>query len=114
MAKLLYLHAFYRNDEPTGVGITLTYEVGDIDAIFNLLKESYDAMWEEAEEEDSTDELIADLFGQLQAVGHSKPIADVKKMLMVVGNVYLLEKAGALTVDKFNGLSYIWSHSDEV
>ncbi len=111
MSKLYALHAFYRNDEPHGVGITITHEVGDLDGMFAMLKESYDAMWEEAEEEDTTDELIADLFSQLQGIGASKPITDVKKMLMVIGNVYLLEKVGALTTDDYNGMSYVWDNT---
>jgi len=32
-------------------------------------------------------------------------------MLMVIGNVYLLEKVGALTVDEFNGMSYVYDET---
>lgn len=48
---------------------------------------------------------------QLQKIGASKPIIKVRDMLMVIGNVYLLEKVGALTVDEFNGMSYVYDET---
>jgi len=108
MQRLLSISAFYRNDEPNGIGITLRDEAGDLTEIFQLLKDSYDAMWEESENDNETDTLTADLFEQLQAIGQSKPITDPKKMLLVIGNVYLLERVGALITDEFNGLQFAY------
>jgi len=111
MPKLLAISAFYRNNEPQGIGITITHEVGNLDQVFRLLKDSYDAMWEESEADDETDTLTADLFAQLQAIGQSKPCSDPRKMLLVIGNVYLLERVGALITDEFNGMQFLYDRT---
>ena len=107
MSKIIQLSAFYRNDKPDGVGVTLTEELGDLDHAFWQLRDSYDAMWREELDNATTATLVADLLGQLDEIGQNKSHLELPMALLVIGNVWLLEKIGALKADEFNGIQLI-------
>lgn len=76
MRTLMQVSAFYKNDTRTGIGITLTFEIGDLDRIVFELKTSYDAMWRQSVIESETAQLTKGLFGQLEFIGKArKPIS---------------------------------------
>lgn len=106
MKKLVQMSAFYKNDKPNGVGLTLTEEFANLDHILFHITTSYDLMYREAVQTSNLKRLVADLFDQLDAIG-AKPkdhhIDDVD-LVLVVGNVYLLERYKFLKGDEYNGL----------
>lgn len=69
MRKLIQLCAFYRNDQPDGVGITLTEGFGDLDRILATLTESWDDMWRRAVRYESTDSLVRSMCEHLDEIG---------------------------------------------
>jgi hypothetical protein len=108
MRKLILLSAYYRNDIPQGLGVTLTDLEGDLDDAFSVLKESYDAMWKEAVRDSNSGQLVVDLYEQLNdliQIRHRRPLR-LKEALLAIGNIYLLEKICELKPDEFNGLMY--------
>lgn len=104
--KLVQMSAFYRNDRYDGVGLTLTSDFGDLDHVLFHITTSYDLMYREAIQKGDLRRLIRDLFKQLDAIGiepkTKKP--DNIDLVIVFGNVYLLEKYKFLRGDEYNGL----------
>src|SRR5581483_320445 len=42
MDKLLCISAFYKNDQPNGIGVSMSYEAGDLDQIMAIIKQHWD------------------------------------------------------------------------
>ena len=109
MPKLIQLSAFFRNDKPDGVGVTLTEEFGDLDDVLSTIKTNWDAMWRLAVQESNTRELIDDLFRQLDVITKFKEDGlGPTEITILIGNLYLLERIGELTGDEFNGLLLVY------
>ena len=106
MKRLVQVSAFYRNDKPEGVGVSLfeDFDYPYLDDVFNGIKSNYDEMWKQSVYESDTRKLINELVAQLDAIGSSKRELSISQAALVIGNVYLLEKLGELVSDKFNGL----------
>ena len=105
MSKLLLISAFYKNNVPEGLAVSISHEAGDLDAILNDLKQSWDEMWSLSVYNDDTATLVQDLFGQLDGLGQKdKGKLTLHDFLLAIGNIYLLEKIGKLKGDEFNGL----------
>jgi hypothetical protein len=106
MKRLVQVSAFYRNDEPDGVGVSLFEDFDDpyLDEVFNGIKSNYDKMWRVAVFESDTRKLIDELKGQLESIGSANKEVSVAKAAIVIGNVYMLEKLGELVPDEYNGL----------
>lgn len=104
--KLVQMSAFYKNNMPNGIGLTLESNFGDLDHILFHITTSYDLMYREAVQTSTLKKLVDDLFMQLNAVGHmpktSKP--ENVDLVIVFGNVYLLERYKFLESDEYNGL----------
>lgn len=107
MRTLMQISAFYRNDQPNGIGITLTNDL-PLDTILLELRTNYDLMWRQSTFESEQAQLTKDLFGQLEFIGRNKKPLGMHLALMAIGNIYLLEKIGALEGDEFNGLQLIY------
>jgi hypothetical protein len=107
MKTLLQISAFYQNDKPNGIGVTLTDEL-PLDTIFHEITHNYDAMWRQSVFESETSQLTKDLFAQLEFIGRNKKPLGMEMALMTIGNIYLLEKVGALVDDEYNGLQLIY------
>jgi hypothetical protein len=106
MKRLVQVGAFYRNDMPDGVGVSLFEDFDDpyLDEVFNGIKSNYDKMWRVAVFESDTRKLIDELRGQLASIGSKNTELSVAKAAIVIGNVYLLEKLGEIVSDEYNGL----------
>lgn len=103
MRKLIQLSAFFRNDKPNGIGVTLTEDIGDLDYILRIITDNYDVMYREAVLHSTVHELVDDLLQQLLIVGVKKERSD-PELFLAIGNIYLLSKYGFLRTDDFNGL----------
>lgn len=105
MRKLIQLSAFYKNDQPNGVGLTLTEEFGDLDLLFSSIRDGWDGMWLRAVHYGSTGALVRSLHEHLDEIGQSgKPIGTLITACRVIGDIYLLERVGELKSDEYNGL----------
>jgi hypothetical protein len=102
--KLIQISAFYKNDHPNGIGITLTEEFGDLDQFLEIIQTSYKAMWQESEQNSELPTLILELRGQLISLGLKKGDIGIHAGSIVIGNVWLLESHGQMITDEFNGL----------
>lgn len=100
---ILQISAFYMNDQPGGVGITLSE---NCDEVWNAIENSYRQMWVDAVEADKERELVGELFAQLNAIGQ-KDQATTADALVVLGNVWLLEQNHYLEPDDFNGMQFV-------
>jgi hypothetical protein len=107
MKTLLQISAFWKNNLPNGIGLTLTDEL-PLDTILLELKTNYDAMWRQSVFESETAQLTRDLFSQLEFIGRNKKPLGFEMALMSIGNIYLLSKVGALVDDEYNGLQLIY------
>ena len=105
MRKLIQLSALYKNDQPDGVRLTLTEEFGDLDLLLSSIRDGWDGMWLRAVRHESTDSLVRSLREHLDEAGRSgKPIQTTITACRVIGDIYLLERVGALRSDEYNGL----------
>ena len=112
---LFQISVFWRNDQPDGIGVTLTHDFGDLDLIFNTISEQWDEMYREAVYHDSTETLVRDLFVQLEQLRHvHRGAIDFQSVGILIGNIYLLEKLGRLPKNDFNGvlLAYVEGEPD--
>lgn len=100
--KILQISAFWKNDQPGGVGVTLRE---NCDSIWPVIEENYRAMWVEAVENDQEAALVHDMFAQLEAVGRKEHPTDFDSIL-VLGNVWLLEQNGYIQPDEYNGMQF--------
>lgn len=108
--KLVQISVFWRNDEPDGIGVTLTQNFGDLDFILNTIVEQWDEMYREAVYHDSTEKLIQDLLRQLEQLRTvDKQLLDFQAIGILIGSIHLLEKLGRLPKNDFNGvlLAYV-------
>ena len=112
MRKLIQISAFYRNDKPNGVGVTLPRELGDLDKVLADLTTSYNLMWRQSVYESETAQLVTELVQQLEAIGTTKDFT-FRLGLLAVANIWLLEKIGHLKSDEFNGLQLIYADIPE-
>jgi hypothetical protein len=108
MRRLMQISAFYKNDSPKGLGLTLTEDAGDLNRIISVLQEHWDLMWRESVANSESGQLVNDLRGQLNALSGSKDELSFEQGLLVIGNVYLLEKTGSLKPDEYNGLQLVY------
>jgi hypothetical protein len=74
--KLLQISAFYKNDIPEGLGITVTEEFCDLDEFMQVIKFNYDLMWIESQKDSDLPNLIQLLRDQLLAIAGNKPVYD--------------------------------------
>jgi hypothetical protein len=102
--RLVAISAFYKNDRPEGIGISIDESFGNLDNLLDILTASYNAMWDECQAEGSLPALIGDLRSQLTGIGSSKPHYGIAEVSIIIGNIYLLEKHGQMVTDEFNGL----------
>jgi hypothetical protein len=107
---LLAISAFWKNDQPDGIGITVDESFGDLDDLLFILQVSYNAMWAECQENGSLPDLINDLRAQLVEIGLRKPIADddLDTVCIVIGNIRCLENHGHMISDEYNGLQLVY------
>lgn len=103
--RLLQVSAFYRNDKRDGIGVTITHEAFTVPLteIIDDIMESYWKMWKEAEEQEKTEELVGDLFGQLNHASKNREKLKMVDAAWVIGNIWLLERIGAIKADEYNG-----------
>ena len=106
--RLIQISAFYKNDKPTGIGISIDQSFGNLDDLLIILTASYNAMWAECQENGSLPDLISDLRLQLLEMGETRPHYGIEEMSLIVGNIYLLEKMGQMVTDEFNGLQLVY------
>jgi hypothetical protein len=104
MKKLIQISAFWKNNVPEGLGITLDDSFGDLDEFMQIIEVHYDLMWSETEKANDLPNLIQLLRDQLLAIASDKPLYDLSAISMIIGNVYLLEQHGQMITDEFNGL----------
>lgn len=104
MPHLMSISVFWHNDLPTGLGFTLTDDVGDLNTILNDLQTSWSAMWHQAQLTNSLPALIDDLRTQLTSISSSKGCLGLEECLIALGNVWVLESHGQMITDEFNGL----------
>ena len=109
--KLQAISVFYRNDQPNGIGLTLTDAFGPLERVIDTLADHYELMYREAVQRSELRQLIKDLFGQLDHFSspENKNRLKLKDILLVIGNVILLEKYGFIKADEFNGMQYCYT-----
>ena len=102
---LFQISAFWRNDQPDGIGVTITDEAFTVPLteIMDEIMENYWQMWVEAENEGTTDELVSDLVAQLTDVSRRRESLDISDAVWVIGNIWLLERVGYIKADEYNG-----------
>ena len=100
------MSAFYKNNLPTGIGLSLTSDFGDLDHVLLHITSSYDLMYREAISRGNLKQLVRDLFKQLDLIGIMPKTKQPENMdiVIVFGNIYLLEKYRFLKSDEYNGL----------
>jgi len=103
MKKLIQISAFWKNDKPNGIGLTLTDDL-PLDSILQEIQTNYDLMWRQSVIESETATLVRDLFAQLEFIGKNKKPLGMELALMALGNIWLLENFGFIKPDEFNGL----------
>lgn len=101
---------FYKNDQPNGIGFTLTDAFGPLENVIDTLEQHYEQMYREAVQQSELQALIKDLFDQLDYFSRpeQKKNLQLKDMLIVIGNVMLLQKYGFIKPDEFNGMQYAY------
>lgn len=101
--RILQISVFYRNNVPSGFGYSFDYQPPTLNHIWETITTQGDAMW--ADEPGDKTALVELLTQQLEAIAakpeRSRSFADVLLALM---NVYVLEKAGVLHSDEYNGI----------
>jgi hypothetical protein len=110
--QLLSVSAFYRNDQPDGIGVSISAELfqpGKLEEIINQLFKDSDADWINHSYEENLDHY----FGQLRALVKDKgkmkkPIKEIGDAVLVISCVYSLEQHGPLQSDEFNGIQLIY------
>ena len=110
--QLLSVSAFYRNDQPDGIGVSISadlFQPGKLEEIINQLFKDSDADWVNH----SYDENLDHYFGQLRALVNNKDQTkgfneDISDAVLVISCVYSLEKHGPLPSDEFNGIQLIY------
>jgi hypothetical protein len=103
--RLVQVSAFWKNDQPNGIGITIDESFGNLDDLLTILQASYNAMYEECRLQGSLPDLINDLRSQLTEIGLNKPIEDsLDTVCIIIGNIWTLESRGLMVTDEFNGL----------
>ena len=107
MKTLLSISAFWKNNLPNGIGLTLTDEL-PLDTILREITTNYDLMLRQSIAESETGQLTKDLIAQLEFIGRNKKPLGFEMALMAVGNIWLLEKMGVLVEDEFNGLQLVY------
>jgi hypothetical protein len=106
--RLIGISAFYKNDRPGGIGISIDESFGNLDDMLVILQASYNAMWAECQENGSLPDLINDLRAQLVEIGLKKPDYTLDTVAIVIGNVWCLENRGHMISDEFNGLQLVY------
>lgn len=103
--NLFQISAFYQNDKPDGIGVTITEEAFAVPLTETMadIMESYWKMWLEAEEEGKTEELVSDLLAQLSHASENQQKLEISDTAWVIGNIWLLERVGAIKADEYNG-----------
>ena len=103
--RLFQISAFYQNDKRDGIGVTITEEAFDVPLteIMDDIMESYWRMWLEAEKKEETEELVTDLLAQLNHVSENRQKLEMIDAAWVIGNIWLLERVGAIESDEYNG-----------
>lgn len=110
--KLIQLSAFWKNDQPGGIALTLTQEFGDLDFAFNTIRTNYEEMYAHAVLTRSVEVLIQDMLSQLELFAARKvENMDMEAAFLTIGNVYLLEKLRRIPTDEFNGLMFAYAHN---
>ena len=55
--RLIQISAFFKNDKPGGIGISIDMDFGNLDEMLFILQASYNAMWAECQENGSLPDL---------------------------------------------------------
>lgn len=102
---LFQISAFWRNDQPDGIGVTITEEVFTVPLtdVMDEIMEIYWKMWTEAEEQGQTEELVSELLGQLNHASENRQKLEISDTAWVIGNIWLLERVDAIKADEYNG-----------
>jgi hypothetical protein len=102
---LISVSAFYKNNEPSGVGFLQTTEDADLDKVVDRFVKSYEEAWATAGEAERSD-LISHYFDQLVEFGTMKNDLTQSDCWMGIMNIWFLEKHGFLKPDEFNGCQF--------
>lgn len=102
---LFQISAFWRNDQPDGIGVTITEEAFTVPLtdVMDEIMENYWQMWIEAQAQGATDELVSDLVAQLTAASWRRESLGIRDAVCVIGNIWLLERVGYIEADEYNG-----------
>lgn len=101
--KLSYYAAYYKNDEPLGIGIRIEDEntVEKVSQLVINLLYKYEEEWETCSEEQKQI-MVSQMFKQLDDWGREKTSLD-KIRIMAMANIQFLEMQSLLKTDEHNG-----------
>ena len=101
--SLLSIAGFWKNDQPDGVGVQILCEAFSVplEVIWREIMESWQKMWDE---EDDKDQLVLHMTNQIRVAGSHG--VSLEESLIVLGNIWLLERYGYIKADEFNGMQF--------
>lgn len=104
--KLKSVHAFYKNDEPGGLGIGYTQPHSGFPKMIDKMLKSWDT--------DATPERMHEQLKQIgEYVRLGNTLSD-KLTLIAFVDIIWLESRNHLTVDNYNGGQWIWQKRENV
>ena len=104
-SRLIRVEAYYRNDTPTGVGVTIE---GEDLALFDEMMREYEEAWTRADANER-ERFVRVYFSQLDAWG-MKPAAERsdRDNYLCALNVAFLEQHGHVRGDQYNGCQFTY------
>ena len=104
-AKVVSVCAFYKSDQPGGFCHMVHGD--DADQVWRIIADVANKGWEEETAKGTGEEHTRSLLEQLEAVAAGQALDGMtleQSRLLMVANIYLLEKHGRIPSDEFNGI----------
>ena len=102
--KLAGISIFWENNKPHGFGLTVNNDDGNLQAHFDQIIASY--------EQNMKPDHLASFLEQIRDAAKHKRSLTPDYVLLLIANMFMLEKHGLITSDEFNGLLFHWEEGD--
>ena len=104
--EIAMIFAFWKNDDPSGLGLSYHLDDEKVCAVFADMFEAYKKLYEQADDKGKLKQ-IANYAGQLQ--NHKELLRGIPGFeICLIANVWFLESLGLLKSDEYNGIMAIY------
>jgi hypothetical protein len=110
--KLLSIHAFYKTNRPEGIGVCMDINTLDVNRVMKDISASSEAIWLDAQQNNTMPQLVNYLRSQLKKFGKNKAFT-MSVAMMAITYIHILEKYGGLKSDNHNGLLLCYDSGDQ-